>query len=252
MIGWLAVALGAEDGMPLGPASVGLLDGELGRARSVNPRTELDLAPRALLLVDTPGFYGQIVVGAAIEAAIAPDPATEIRLRLEPVRYQNVISAIPADAVGVGFTTVGLTRRLSDGPVAFVADLVLPSAIGLYGHSWPFALDLAVAAERARGAGALHGQLGAVMSAAASRGPTQPRAGLVGTVGAVWRPGKAFAAVLDLQTSFGYTAVLDHLAVAPALRFASGAWGLELAVAAPLAGRERALAAAELHSSVRF
>lgn len=265
MIVWATVALQvgalgsaealAAEGLPVGPAAVGLWDGELGRARSVYPRTEIGLAPHLLLLVDTPAFYGQVQAGAALEASFAADPSTGLWLRLEPVHYRNVISAIPSDFLGYGFTTLGLTRRLDTAgktAVAFQSELVLPSAIGLYGHSWPFGLDVALAADRAYGVVSVHGQLGYVMSAAATRGPSQLRSGFAGTAGGVWQPGGAFAVVLDLQGAAGVTAVLDHLAVAPGVRFAAGAWGLELAAALPLAGRERALAAAELHSTVRF
>jgi hypothetical protein len=255
MIAWMAAAFAAEDGMPVGPASVALWDGALGRARSIRPRTAIDLAPRGLVLVDTPAFYGQIVAGVAVEASVAPDPRTGLWLRLEPLRYQNVIGAIPSDFLGYGFTTIGLVRRLDDGgdtAFAFASELVLPSAIGLYGSSWPFGLDLALAFDREDGPLAVHGQLGYLLSAAAGRGPSQLRTGLSATLGGVWRPGRAFGVVLDLQSTVGYAAVLDHLAVAPGLRFGAGSWGLEIATAVPLFGRERALAALELHSSVRF
>lgn len=264
MIAWITAALAADDGppagIPIGPAAVSLWDGELGRARSIVPRTALDLAPRGLLLVDTPAFYGEIVAALAVEASVAADPRTGFWLRLEPLRYQNVIGAIPSDFLGYGTTTVGLVRRLgSDGDgdgegtgFAFASELVLPSAIGLYGHTWPFGLDLALAFDRADGPLAVHGQLGYLVSAAASQGPSQLRTGLAGTLGGVWQPGRAFGLVLDLQCTLGYAAVLDHLAAAPGIRFGAGAWGLELASAIPLFGRERALAAVELHSSVRF
>jgi hypothetical protein len=245
-----------DGGLAAGPTAAALWDGGLGLAHRVCPRTEAGLAPRALLLVDTPNFYGQIVATAALDASVAADDRTEVWLHLEPVRYQNVISAIPASFVGHGFTTLGASRQL-DGAGATVTalqgQLVLPSAIELQGRALPFALELGLGAERALSERwSAHGRLGAATSASFSRGPLQPRAGVLATVGAAFRAGRAFAAVLDAQTSFAYTSALDHVALAPGLRFAAGPVGFELAAAVPLAGRERTLAVVELHSTLRF
>jgi hypothetical protein len=255
---WAAAAWGADPcdvdgGLPVGPASATLWDGQLGGARPVCARTEVALAPRALLLIDTPAFYGRVLALAAVEGTVARGD-TAVWLRLEPLRYDNVIGAIPSSAVGYGYTSAGLTRRVDAGgptAIAFTSEVVLPTAIGLQGNAAPVGLDLAFAADRTTGPWSTHGQLGYVWSASVSRGPAQVRSGFAATGGGVWRPGRAFAAVLDLQAAVAYTAVLDHLAVAPALRFGAGPVGIELAASLPVAGRERALAVAELRASVR-
>ncbi|MEQ1502024.1 MAG: hypothetical protein ABMB14_07320 [Myxococcota bacterium] len=244
-----------DGGRPVGPTAAALWDGGLGQAHRACPRTEVGLAPRGYLLVDTPAFYGRISADVAIDGSVAVD-ATEVRVHLEPLRYEDVISALSTRFVGYGYTAVGVTHRI-DGDaggaaVAVVGDVVLPTAIGLYGHQWPFAWDLAVAADQSGKVGALHGQLGLVGSAAAGLGATQLRTGFAGTVGAGWQPSGGFGLGVDVQAAAAYTAVIDHVAVAPTLRFGVGAWGLELAGAVPVAGHERALAVAELHSTVRF
>jgi hypothetical protein len=261
MMLWVSIAHAAspcepDAGLAVGPTAASLWDGELGRAHRVCPRTEVGLVPRALLLVDTPNFYGQIVVSAALDASVAADERTEVWLHLEPVRYQNVISAIPASFVGYGFTSVGMSRQLGAAGstvTALQGQLVLPSAIELQGRALPFGLELGLGAERAFSSHwSAHGRVGAASSASFSRGPLQPRLGLLTTAGAVFRAGKAFAAVLDAQAAFAYTAAVDHVALAPGLRFAAGQAGFELGASVPLAGRERTLAVVELHSTVRF
>lgn len=246
----------AHPGLGVGPAAVSLWDGDLGRARRACPLSQVGAGPRGLVLVDNPAFYGQIVASALVDASVALDERTEVWLRLEPVRWQNVISAIPASSLGYGFTSLGALRRVDGaGPstTALLGQLVLPSAIGLQGHSLPFGLSLAVTTDRPLSERwSLHGQLGGVSTFSLSRGPSQPRLGLVGTYGAMWRAGRGFALVLDAQAAMGQTAPLDHLAVAPAVRLASGRLGFELAAAVPVAGRERALAVVELHTTVSF
>lgn len=255
-----AGACDEQGGLPVGPAGVSLWDGGLGHARPVCGRTELAIAPRGTLLADAPAFYGRIVAEAAIEARVAtPDGArTAVWLRLDPVRYESVLGAIPSSFLGIGTTSVGLTQRLDDpdggGPVAvaFASELVLPTAVELTGNSWPVGFELAFAADTTKGAWSLHGQLGYVGSAAFTRGPSQLRTGFAGTVGAGLRAGDVFAVVLDVQTAVAYAAVLDHVAVAPGLRFGGGDFGLELAAALPLLGADRTLAAVELRTAVRF
>jgi hypothetical protein len=114
-------------------------------------------------------------------------------------------------------------------------------------------MDVGLTVSREAGPLVAHGAVYALGSVAASQGPAFPRAGLTGTLGAEWRPVKPFAVALDLNAGFGYTAALDHLAAAIALRGAIGdRGGIELAATLPFAGEQRALAAGELRGSVRF
>ena len=85
------------------------------------------------------------------------------------------------------------------------------------------------------------------------KGPSQPRTGGTLTAGAELRPAGGFAVALDLHAGYGYTAPLDVLAGAVALRASDGKrFGFELAALVPLAGRERAAARVDLRWSVRL
>lgn len=242
-------------GLADGPVAAALWDGALGRAQSPCPRTDAVVAPRALLLADTPAFYGVVLASGTLEGTVAVDDRGEVGLRLEALRYENVISAISSTYFGPGFTTLSAVRRIDrdEGAVAVVGQLVLPTAIGLHQHSFPIALDLGLSSLVADGPWEGHGQAGIAASAALSHGPTQGRVGLPLTVGGAWRPGRAFALALDLQAAFAYAAAVDHVAAAPELRFAAGpGWHLELGATVPVAGRERALLAAELRTGARL
>jgi hypothetical protein len=71
--------------------------------------------------------------------------------------------------------------------------------------------------------------------------------------GAAWRPVRPFAVVLDVTSSFGYTAPVDVVSASLGVRVGIGERvGVELGAAVPLAGRERALAAGELKVNVRL
>ena len=94
---------------------------------------------------------------------------------------------------------------------------------------------------------ALHGQLGFLFSAAASRGPSDTRIGVALTAGAGLQPTDWFALVADLSSSFGYTDALDHFSVGAEARLAiTDQVAISLAGTFPLAGHERALTAAAL------
>lgn len=263
MIAWLATAaLGAPvcdllptAGLSTGPVTATLADGGLGRARRVCARSEVGGAAKGLLLVDTENFYGHVVAGAVFDGSWALDEKTELFGQLELVRYDSVISAATASYLGPGHTTLGATRRLDDdGPFAWgvTGKLVLPTAFGLYRNAFPLALDVGPVAQVGSGMFRAHGGLLLKGSVQASRGPAFPRAGLSPTLGGAFVPGKAFAAVLDVQSSFLYDAPVDHLSLAPGLRFAAKRVGIDVAATLPLAGRERALTGIELRTVGRL
>ena len=245
------------DGMNDGAVVASLYDGGLGRAHSPCPRNELGVTGGAYLLADTANFYGHIVAGATLDGRWAVNDRVEVYGSAEAVRYDNVIGALSSDYLGYGHTTVGASGVLWGGDRSVVAlngKLVLPTAFGLYENSWPVGADLGVAwawakSERFRA----HAQLGGVGSGAITAASAQPRAGAEATGGVEWRFVKPVAVVADVEAGFGYTAPLDHLALGVGFRARLGdRGGLELAGLVPLAGRERALAAAALRGNVRL
>jgi len=244
------------DGMPDGPVTAGLFNGDLLRAHRVCGRTEVGTLGSAYLLADSAHFYGHIIASGILDGSFAVDEATEVFASLEAIRYDSVLAPFPDAYLGTGFTAVGASRRVrttDSSSVAVNGKVVLPTT-GLYQNAWPFAFDLGLAAvyagvNRIR----VHAQLTAAFEVAAGTGPADPVVAVSPTVGAQWRPGKAFALVLDVTSSHGMTDPVDYLAGALALRFSDGKrFGMELGGTVPLAGRERALATVDLRFSTRL
>lgn len=248
-------ACSRDGALPTGPAQAWLWDGMLGLAQPVCPATTVAVGPRALLLADTPAFYGRIVASGTLEARLALSDRTAVGLTMEPAHYESTISALSSSWFGYGATTLTATQRVDEGgPVglAMVGRLVLPTSIGLYGHAWPFSADLGLALQAEHGPWSAHGQAGLAATAGVGAGPTALATGLPLTLGGVWRPSGGFSTVLDLQSSFGYAAALDHLAVAPALRFGTGHFGMELGAAIPVAGENRTLTVVRVGAGARL
>lgn len=247
----------AADGMPTGPVVVGLFDGNLGAAHRACGRNEVGLDVGALLLVDMPNFYGRLSAGGTLDGSVMLHPRVELFGKLEFLRFENVITPIPATALGLGFTSVGAgwqVLRRDKVVLGINGKTVLPTAAGIYHNAWPIGLDLGLALQVAAARGVhLHGQASFLGSAVASKGPAFPRAGGAVTFGTELRPGKAFAFVVDLYGSFGYRGPLDALAVAFALRFSDGKrFGFELGGMIPFAGTERAMVAVDFRASIRL
>ncbi|MBW1877539.1 MAG: hypothetical protein JRI25_12150 [Deltaproteobacteria bacterium] len=243
------------DGMPDGPVTAGLFNGDLLRAHRVCGRTEVGTFGSAYLVMDTDNFYGHIVASGFLDGSLAVDEDTEVFARLELARYDSVIAPFPDAYFGTGFTAVGVSRRVrttDSSSLAVNGKVVLPTT-GLYRNAWPFGFDAGLAAvyagvSRIR----VHAQLTAAFEVAAGAGPASPVLGVSPTVGAQWRPGRAFALVLDLTSSHGMTDEVDYVAGALALRFSDGKrFGMELGASVPFAGRERALATVDLRLSAR-
>lgn len=243
--------------IPTGPVPVGYLDGDLGVAHRLCGRTEVSLGAGGLAVVDTANFYGHIVAGGTLSGSWAATDRTEIYAAIEAFRYDSVITPIPATYMGFGHVSLGASQRLWESDnfgIGAHGRLVVPTAVGLYRNAYPLGLDLGVSALwAAHRTFRVHGDVGGLGSAAISAGPALPWAGARVTVGAEWQPVRPFAVVVDLDSAFGYTDAVDHVAGSLGLRAGIGKRvGLELAASYPFAGRERALATGELRVDVRL
>jgi hypothetical protein len=240
----------SADAMPSGPVLATISEDELGLARRACPRTELATGARGLVVADFEDFYGQIRASGYLWASWAQTREREMSLTFEAFRYQQVISSVVADAIGIGRLGLGVAQRAAsteDATIGLTGRLVLPTSFGLQRLVWPFALELGVNGLWRSPRFDLHGQLGAIGSTALSRGDADPRLGFVTTAGAQWRALGWFALALDAHLGMGYAATLDVVALAPGLRFALGERvGAELSATLPVAGRERALLGALL------
>jgi len=263
MIALLSIALGGElcdawtGGLVQGPGRAGLLDGDLGRARAPCLRDSVGFAGGGYVLADAANFYGHITAAGTLSASHVFAPRWEASASVEVLRYETVIAPLTVSYLGLGTTTAGVawqggqTERFA---WAMDGRLVVPTSSGLYQNAFPYGLHGGMSLAWApRPWLEVHGQWSVIGSFAVSEGPAYPRMGLALDGGAAWRPGKAFAFGLDLVGTFGHTAPVDVFGVAPAFRFGLGEHlGLSLEATVPLAGTERALAAADLRADWRF
>ena len=232
-------------GQATGPVALGLLEGGLGEGRRACGRSEVGIAAGGMLLVDLPNFYGRLSADLRLRGSWAINDALEVYARFEFFRFDQLITPLTATSIGIGHTNVGVSGRfLNRDKVALAVhgQLVLPTAVPLYSGVHPLGMDLALAGQfKVHRKIQLHADVGVIHSVGIGGGPALPRIGATITGGAEFRPVHRFAIVTDLHASFGYTAPLDMLAAALALRFADGKrFGFDFGATIPLAGRERA------------
>ena len=243
-------------GLPSGPVTSGLLDGDLGRAHRVCGRSEIGLDAGGKLLIDLP-FFGYLSAGVRLDGSWAWGPRGELFGSFEVLRYDSLIAPLASSSLGIGHTTVGAAYRFLDRPAVSLGvngKLVLPTAAPLYRNAWPIGIDAGLAAQfRVHPKVQFHAQAAAVHSFALGKGPGQPRIGAAVTAGTELRPDPTFAVVIDLYGSFGYTAPLDVFAAALALRFSDGKrFGFNVGATIPIVGRERSQVRFDLGATVRF
>lgn len=246
-----------DGGLVMGPTRAGFFEGDLGRGRSPCLRSAVGFDGGAYAVVDTANFYGHLVGAGALSGSVVFAPRLEANVSVEAVRYETVIAPLTSSYLGLGTTTAGLAWKGGETDHwawGMNSRLVIPTSSGLYQNAFPFGLDVGVAASwMPVDQVELHGQWSVLGSTAVSTGPGYARMGLDTTLGAAWRPGRAFSLGLDLVGGFGHDTPLDVLAVAPAFRFGLGRHaGLALEAAVPLAGSERALATGDLRFDWRL
>jgi len=241
-----------DPGLFEGPVAIGLLAGDLGAGRRACPRSELTLGARALATIDTPGFYGNLAVGARLEGSWSIRGRGELFASFTFVDWQFVQNAtLKASNLTAGPLTVGGsvlaydTRGLAISPYARV---LLPTdgrTIGL-----EYGVSLAGIFARRFGA---HLLAAGDLSAGIGPGPTSARGGALILVGLAWTPARWFSFTFDAQLHFGALAPLDWFAPVAALRFRL--WrglGAELSALVPVVGGDRHDTALLLRIGWRF
>lgn len=248
---------GLQNGLADGQVQVGFLDGDLGVARTPCVRSTLGLAAGGGAIIETANLYGHLAGGATLRGSWAVSTRTALYASVEAVRYDGVIAPISSSALGPGYTDLGVTTDVvhtEHAAVAVQATAVLPTAVTLNRHGAPLSADLGViAAWSPTRAWTVHGSALGLGTLAAGGGPLFPAAGAHVDAGAEWRPTGGFGLVADVLAGFGYTAPVDVVAVGVGVRGAIGPHaGLALEVNAPVAGRERTLAALDLRLDWRL
>lgn len=244
-------------GQGTGPVAMGLLEGGLGEGHRACGRSEVGLGAGGLLLVDLPNFFGRLSADLRLRGSWAATDRLELFGRFEFFRFDQLITPLTATSIGIGHTNLGASFRFLNSDRAALAvhgQVVLPTAVPLYEHTRPLAMDVGLAAQLAAHKRVqVHADVGLIHSVGLGNGPSQPRIGGTATVGAEFRPAWRFAIVTDLHASFGYTAPLDVFAAALGLRFADGKrFGFDFGATVPIAGRERAAARLDLLWTVRL
>lgn len=248
-----------EEAVPVGPATAFYRAGDLGAPRRICPREEVALGGGGVIVADSDHFYGHIVATGDLSGSLMVRDDTELFFNAEVVRMDSILGAIPASSIGPGHLTVGAMRAFSNpaGTVGggFHGRLVLPTAIGLYNSAAPFGLDVGFGSvQQLGGRMFLHADSTLLAQVVFGGGTGWLQFGVGALTGLEWRPGSAFAMVLDLHAGFGFADALDDVSVAPGFRFGAGDHlGVELSAMVPFIGRDRApLAAADLRLSWRL
>lgn len=232
-------------GQATGPVALGLLEGGLGEGHRACGRSEAGIGAGGMLVVDLPNFYGRLSADVRLRGSFAVTDRLELFGRFEFFRFDYLITPLSASALGIGHTNLGANVRLLHQDrvaLSLHAQVVLPTAVPLYSGMHPLAMDFGLAGQfRLHSKVAMHADLGLIHSVGLGAGPAQPKVGGTATVGAEFRVASRVAVVTDLHASFGYTAPVDILATALALRLSDGKrFGFDLGATIPLAGRERA------------
>lgn len=246
-----------NDGVAQGPVEAGLVDGDLGAAHRMCPRTSVGLAPTAYAIIEPENLYGRIVATATLSGSLALSDRTELYATVEGFRYDMLIAAISASGMGPGYTGLGASWRFAQGDrwgLALQGKAVLPTAVTLDRHGAPLGLDVGVHGAWSFGDKlVVHGALVPNFGLAVGGGPLFPRFGVNLDVGAEWRAFPRFGLVLDSVSAFGRTDVLDYTGVGVGFRGGVGEhFGLSFEARVPLAGRERALTSADIRADWRF
>lgn len=232
-------------GQATGPVALGILEGGLGEGHRACGRTEAGIGAGGMLIVDLANFYGRLSADMRVRGSWMATDRLELFGRFEFFRFDLLITPLTASAMGIGHTNLGANFRiLNQDRVALSVhgQVVLPTAVPLYSGVHPLAMDFALAGQfKLHHKVAMHADLGVIHSVGLGAGPAQPRVGATATVGAEFRPVPRFALVTDLHASFGYTAPVDVVSAALALRFSDGKrFGFDFGATIPVAGRERA------------
>lgn len=231
------------EGLGEGPIALGYFEADIATGRRACPRSEVGIGARLGAIIDTPAFYGVLLVDGLVFGSVAISPKTEIFGTLEAVTWnfiaQNGPLKIPADNATLGTLTLGASRQFYGNDRflgAFAARLLLPTSFAIpnarligaeLGHS---------ATWRPRDWLEVHSYLGVDFNTAIGNGPNLPRVGGVLTAGVQLSPVDFAALVIDAT---GRVGLKNYFAPTVALRFRVYRVGIELAGTVPLAGTDR-------------
>lgn len=253
MIALLILAMSStvacDDSAMFDPVAVPFNDAPFASVRRACQRDEYSFGVNAPIIPRPKEFYGNIRLSGILSGSTTVLEDTELFAELEVIRYQQVIASLSASYLGLGHLALGATERALTGDgweLAATAHATLPTAIGLYSRTYPLALDAgATGTTRISDALELHAYAGGRGTIGVGAGPADPRAAVILDAGLAWRVASWFAFAVDLEGAAGERALLDHAALGLGMRFrAADGLRFDVALKAPVAGDERALASA--------
>jgi len=216
-------------------------------------RSDLSSELLTHVLIDSPGFYGDLGAGLAISARKVVTPHVELGARLRAADYTFVQTAVTkATELRDGPLVVRATVGARDGSahVAVTAALELPytrdSVDTVHTSAQLGGLATLALTERVT----LHARLGAATAYAMSAGGSFSRLGFVAGSDVVWR-WRARTAVLggaDLGAGWngGFDGVTVRAGIQHAFAFDAGRWLGAAGLALPVLGNERTNAILDL------
>ncbi len=228
------------EGLGEGPIALGFLAADVVTGRRACPRSEVGVGGRFAAIIDTPNYYGNLVVDGLVFGSVAINPKTEIFGTLEAVEYNWVQNAsLKGSTLTLGTLTLGATRQFYGNDKflgAFSARILLPTSF-VIPNTRLIGAELGHAATwRPRDWLELHSYLGVDFDTALGRGPSLPRFGAVVTAGVQLSPFSFAALVVDAT---GRVGAKSFFAPTVALRFRVFRVGIELAGTLPLVGTDR-------------
>ncbi len=243
-------------GLNEGPIALGYVDADVATGRRVCPRTEAGIGGRGAAVIDTPNFYGYLLVEAIIYGSVAIGEKTEVFGTLEALHWyytaQNGPLKIPANNATLGTLTLGVTRHIYGTNTflgALSGRLLLPTSLAVPNAKIMGAEIGHASTWRPKSWLEVHSYLGLDFDAAIGSGPALPHFGAVLTVGAQFSPVSFASLVLDAS---GRVGPKTYFAPTVALRFRVSQLGIELAGTLPLAGTDRHLFIAGARFNLRI
>jgi hypothetical protein len=232
----------AEDarGLPEGPLGVGYVEADLAVGRRPCPRTEVGLGVRALAIIDTPAFYGNLGGAGVLFGSWAVQPRTELFASLEALSVGFTQNAtLTKTEFTLGHMTAGVGQVLYDTEKltgALTGRVLLPTSFEIPGMRLVGAEVGHTVSWRPKQWLEVHGapSLDVTLGLGAAR--ADARVGGFAVVGAMWQPTSWFGLVLDVN---GRVARVSYLAPTVGLRFRVSSFGIEAGGSLPIAGTDR-------------
>jgi hypothetical protein len=227
------------EGLMEGPVAVGYYLGDMTLGRRACFRTEVGAGSSFGAIIDTPNFYGNLELHAAIFGSWAFNANTEVFAHFNVYDYFYTVNAVISDkSEALGDLTVGLSRRAYQTETfagAVTARLLLPTASNIPGNRNAGAEIGHNVTFRPQSYLELHGWAGVGFTAGITSTPL-PSVQVVGLLGAQLSPTSWLSFVADIS---GGLAGRTFFAPCVAMRFRIFNLGIEVSGTRPLLGDDR-------------